>query len=55
MAYPGDLTDERWALLEPVFNAPGWRGGGHAGDLRVVVDAMLRIAQTGDGSARLPA
>jgi transposase len=26
MAYPSDLTDEQWALLEPVFNAPGKRG-----------------------------
>jgi putative transposase len=23
MAYPGELTDEQWALLAPVLNAPG--------------------------------
>lgn len=47
MSYPSDLTDEQWGLLEPVFNAPGKRGRKHADDLRVVVDAMLYIAQTG--------
>jgi putative transposase len=47
MSYPSDLTDDQWALLEPVFNAPGKRGRNHAGDLRTVVDAMLYIAQTG--------
>jgi hypothetical protein len=26
MSCSSDLTDEHWALLEPVFNAPGKRG-----------------------------
>jgi len=47
MSFPSDLTDDQWALLEPVFNAPGKRGRRHADDLRTVVDAMLYIAQTG--------
>ena len=47
MAYRSDLTDEQWALLEPVFNAPRKRGRKHAEDLRTVVDAMLYIAHTG--------
>jgi hypothetical protein len=38
---PGDPTDEQWELLDPVFNAPGKRGGKHADDVRGVVDAML--------------
>ena len=46
-SYAGDLTDEQWALLEPVFNAPGKRGPEHAPDLRRVVDAMLYISHTG--------
>lgn len=29
------------------FNAPGKRGRKHADDLRMVVDAMLQVAQTG--------
>ena len=47
VTYPSDLTDEQWAMLEPVFNAPGKRGRKHAPDLRRVVGAMLYIAQTG--------
>jgi transposase len=47
MGYASDLTDEQWALLEPVFNAPGKRGPKHAPDLRRVVDAMLYISHTG--------
>ncbi|MGH8961908.1 MAG: transposase [Jatrophihabitantaceae bacterium] len=47
MAYPSDLTDEQWALLEPVFNVPGKRGRKHADDRRTVVDATLYVAQTG--------
>jgi hypothetical protein len=35
------LTDEQWALLEPVLNMPGKRGPKHAPDLRRVVGAML--------------
>ncbi|MGN6577574.1 MAG: transposase [Nocardioides sp.] len=30
MPYPSDPTDDQWALLEPVFNAPGKRGRNHA-------------------------
>jgi hypothetical protein len=41
MSYPGDLTDDQWALPGPVFDAPGKRGRKHADDLRTVVDAML--------------
>lgn len=42
-----DLTDDQWALLEPVFNTPGKRGSKHAPDLRRVVDAMLHVSHTG--------
>lgn len=55
MSYPSDLTDDQWALLEPVFNAPSKRGREHADDLRIVVDAMLYIAQTGCQWRYLPA
>jgi len=46
MTYSSDLTDEQWALLEHVFNAPGKSGPKHAPDLRRVVDAMLYISHT---------
>ena len=45
MAYPSDLTDDQWNVLEPVFNAPSRRVRKHGDDLRSVVDAMLYIAQ----------
>lgn len=47
MSYLSDLTDEQWALVDPVFNAPGKCRRKHAPDLRTVVDAMLYIAHTG--------
>ena len=47
MSYLSDLTDEQWALLDPVFRATGKRGRKHASDLRIVVNAMLYIARTG--------
>lgn len=47
MSYTSDLTDEQWALLEPVFNTPGKRGPKHAPDLRRVVDAMLYVSHPG--------
>jgi putative transposase len=47
LAYTSDLTDEQWALLEPVFNPPGKRGPRHSPDLRRVVDAMLYVSHTG--------
>ena len=55
MSYPSDLTDDQWALLEPVFNASGKRGRKHAADLRTVVDARLYVAQTGCQWRYLPA
>jgi putative transposase len=54
MSYSSDLTDEQWALLEPVFNAPGKRGPKHAADLRRVVDAMLYVSHTGCQWRHLP-
>ena len=50
-AYPSDLTDEQWALLEPLFNAPGKRV---VRTCATVVDAMLYIAQTGGPWRYLP-
>ena len=46
MSYPSDLTDEQWALLEPLLNRPGKPGRKHA-DLRAVVDGILYITKTG--------
>ena len=47
MAYPSDLTDEQWGLLEPLTCAGPASGPKHGSDLRLVVDAMLHVTQTG--------
>ena len=59
--YPTDLSDERWALMEPVLTA--WRAerqrtslhlGGPLADLREVMNAILYINRTGVPWALLP-
>lgn len=55
MSYPSDVTNEQWALLEPVFNPPGKRGPKHGKGLRKVVNAMLYISHTGCQRRYLPA
>lgn len=46
MSYPSDLTDDQWALLEPLLQRPGKPGRKHA-DLRSVVNGILYITRTG--------
>lgn len=45
--YPSDLTDEQWALLEPLIPAvkPGGRPAKHS--RRQIVDAILYVSRTG--------
>lgn len=58
-SYPSDLSDARWALIEPVFSR--WRAGrtgpGTAArihDLREIVNAILYVNRTGIPWAYLP-
>lgn len=58
-AYPSDLSDARWALIEPTLTA--WRaarrGPGVAArvhDLREIVNAILYVCRTGIAWAYLP-
>ena len=46
-AYPTDLTDKQWNLLEPLL--PGAKPGGRPreADLREVVNALLYLNRTG--------
>ncbi len=48
-AYPSDLTDAQWALLEPLLRGQAPEGPGRPAevDLREVVNALLYIKQTG--------
>ena len=51
-AYPSDLSNEQWALIEPVITA--WKGAhpsvsGHQGkyEMREIVNAILFQGRTG--------
>src|SRR3954452_25221011 len=48
-AYPSDLTDEQWKVLEPLLREREARGPGRPPtvDLREIVNALLYIKQTG--------
>src|SRR5262249_4972580 len=54
LRYPSDLTDEEWALVEPLIppakhgGRGGWGGGG------VVVDGVLDVVGTGCQGGYLP-
>ena len=47
MSFPTDLTDEQWALVEPLLNLSGKRGRKFGADIRAVVDGVLYIVHTG--------
>jgi transposase len=52
--YPTDLTDEQWALVEPLL-PPAKRGGRpRTVDLRLVLDTIFYLTKTGCQWAMLP-
>ena len=54
LRYPSDLTDEEWALIEPLI-PPAKRGGNkRTVDLREVVNGLMYILGTGCQWAALP-
>src|SRR5438105_3530853 len=46
-AYPSDLTDAQWALIEPWLSDRAWTGRPRTLDLRAVVNAVLYLLRTG--------
>ena len=47
LRYPSDLTDEEWALIEPLI-PPAKRGGGkRTVNLREVVNGLMYVLSTG--------
>lgn len=46
-AYPTDLSDAQWALVEPLLGARAWTGRPRTLDLREVVNAVLYLLRTG--------
>jgi transposase len=53
--YPSDLTDEEWALVEPLLPAAGEGGRPEKHPRREVVDAILYVVRTGCSWQQLPA
>src|SRR3712207_8513293 len=59
-AYPSDLTDAQWALVEPLVPVRSTRGRGTRGGRppkyprRRMVDAILYVARTGCSWRQLP-
>ncbi len=53
-AYPSDLSDEEWSLLEPLI-PPGLAGGRpRTTDMREVINAILYLDRTGAQWRALP-
>lgn len=46
-AYPSDLSDAEWTVLEPLMPAPCPRGRPRETSLREVVNALLYLLRTG--------
>ena len=53
-AYPSDLTDEQWALLEPLLPPAKPGGRPRSADLREVVSGLLCVLRTGCPWRSLP-
>jgi transposase len=54
MSYPTDLTDEQWAILEPLLQRADGAGRPTELDLRTVVNALLYKNRTGCQWRMLP-
>lgn len=54
LRYPGDLSNEEWAVIEPLI-PPGRRGGRRRSvDPRAVPDGVLYVLETGCQWRHLP-
>lgn len=53
-AYPSDLTDRQWAVLEPLLPPPKPGGRPRSVDLREVVNGLLYLLHTGCPWRSLP-
>ena len=52
--YPSDLTDEQWALIEPLLPPPHWDGRKEKWPRREIVDAIAYLNRTGCSWRQLP-
>jgi transposase len=53
--YPSDLTDEQWAVVEPLLPPPKRGGRPEKHPRRAIVDAILYVVRTGCSWRQLPA
>lgn len=53
-AYPSDLTDEEWEIIEPLLPAGKWGGRPREVDLREILNAIFYVLKTGCQWAMLP-
>ena len=47
LRYPSDLTDDEWALIEPLLPAAKPGGGKRKQDMRAVMNGIMYILSTG--------
>ena len=52
--YPSDLSDEQWAILEPLLPPPVKAGAPRKTDSREVLDAIVYVLSTGCAWSALP-
>lgn len=53
-AYPSDVSDQMWVLLEPMLPAPASRGRSRSVVLREIVNAILYVLRSGCAWRMLP-
>ena len=53
-AYPTDLTDSEWCLLEPIFTEPRRRGRPAVHSPRAILDAIFYVVRSGCSWRMLP-
>ena len=52
--YPSDLTDEQWALIQPLIPRPKWGGRPRTVDVRSILGGILYLNRTGCAWRMLP-
>ena len=53
-AYPSDLTDEQWALVEPHIPPERWGGRTREVDMREVLNGVLYLVRSGCAWRAIP-
>jgi transposase len=53
-AYESDLTDEQWALIEPMIPPEQWGGRTREVDMREVTNGILYLSRTGSQWRAIP-